>query len=133
MLALPSSPEWALARQLTTNHDAWIVGGAARLDADPTQVKDVDLLVPWAQWHAVAALLVHLAPTPNTFGGWSVNMKGERTTPETIGRLNVYVPRALTYDIWPGDLTFLARNSRFQAAWQPDAGVRLVTLKTEGS
>ena len=115
MHQLPSSPEWLLARQLTTNHDAWIVGSAALPDADPLQVKDVDILVPWDRWHAVAALLVHLEPTPNAFGGWRVK--------------TAYTPRVLVYDVWPGDLTFLARNSRFKAAWHPGAGTRLLVSR----
>ena len=113
MRHLPSSPELWLARQLCLNHEAWIVGSAALPDVDFDHVKDVDILVPWARWHRAAGLLLPLSPKPNSLGGWHVSV--ERSVGEP-----------LLYDVWPGDLTFLAGQPRFRAAWCPEKGMRLL-------
>lgn len=86
-------------------YGAWIVGGAATEE----HPKDVDVLVPYAYWSEVAALIPRDA-APNTFGGWR------------------FVADGVQVDIWPGDLGELAASAAFAAAKSPRTGVLIVRV-----
>lgn len=99
----------ALVCKLAHGHEAWVVGSAARPDADLKTVRDFDLLVPFAHWQA-AAMLIPADACPNTFGGWKCQSEG------------------LEVDVWPGDLGQLFTNARMKYAWHPRTGVRVVKV-----
>ena len=96
----------ALVCKLTHLHDAWVVGSAAKPDADLEKARDFDVLVPYSHWQAAAAL-VPADARPNTFGGWKCQSE-EREV-----------------DVWPGELGWLMTNHASKWAWHPKSGVYL--------
>ena len=101
MHVLPS-----LVCKLTHAHEAWVVGSAAKPDADHATVRDYDVLVPLTHWQN-AAMLIPEDAKPNTFGGWKCVSEGREV------------------DVWPGDLAWLMTNRAASWAWHPRTGVRL--------
>ena len=83
----------ALVAQLTHVHNAWIVGSAAKEGADLKIVRDWDVLVPFSNWQAAAALLPKDA-APNTFGGWKCVSEGVVVDvwPDDLGRIMTRLP-----------------------------------------
>lgn len=97
----------ALVRQLVTMHDAWVIGSAARSEADHGSVRDFDVVVPFAEWKC-AALLIPKDAVPNTFGGWKCQS----------GSAEV--------DVWPGELGALMQNAAARYVWHPRSGARWI-------
>jgi hypothetical protein len=92
--------------KLTHLHEAWVVGSAADPSKNPAECRDIDVLVPFAHWPAVA-LHIPGDAKPTMFGGWKFTSDGREI------------------DIWPGDLAWLMTNAKAQWAWQPKHGIRL--------
>lgn len=85
-----------LVQLLCLHHSAWIVGSAA--DPQKLDPKDIDVIVPWAEWPKVA----HQIPKdarPNMFGGWK------------------FVVDGVEVDVWPDTLDRLAATYSFVYAW----------------
>lgn len=76
-----------LVRQLCWIHEAWIVGGAARvLCGDEMGIpRDFDVLVPFHTWGR-ACLLIPRGTPANSFGGFKVRQRG------------------IEIDVWAGDV-----------------------------
>lgn len=98
-----------LVCQLTMTCEAWIVGSAAKVDIDLTQVRDFDVMVPHAYWYHAAQLIPKDAK-PTIFGGWECLSEG------------------LQVDVWPDDLSRLLIDSHTSCAWQPRYNTRVVKL-----
>ena len=92
-----------LVAQLTTNHDAWIVGGACISDTP----KDYDVVVPLHRWAAAACLLYgHDTYEINTFGGLKINEGG------------------VEIDVWPDEIGRMMTNVHSKHFWHPRSGAR---------
>lgn len=89
--------------KMVYTYGAWIVGGAC-LEETP---KDLDVMVPWSEWHQ-ASLLIPEGAKPNIFGGWKWTEDG------------------VSVDCWPDSLDRLATAAPFQAALHPKSGRMLV-------
>lgn len=89
--------------------DAWIVGSTALPDADLSNVRDWDLLIPFDKWPIAAGLIPETA-TPNTFGGWKINWHG------------------IIIDVWPGDLSQFLRESTTKGVWHLGSGKRFIKV-----
>lgn len=87
-------------------YDAWIVGGAAKPDADIDKVRDIDVVVPFRNWKHVAALLPRTA-RPNTFGGWKIHTETGHDV-----------------DIWPDDIDTLMSVNMCKHLWHMRTGMR---------
>jgi hypothetical protein len=93
-------------RIIATNNEVWIVGGAADINASIERLKDIDVLVPFHAWHAIAPHIPKDAK-PNSFGGWKF------TTEEGV-----------VIDIWPGDIGFLLKSHLTKYVWNPGSNLR---------
>jgi hypothetical protein len=91
-------------------HDAWIVGSAAKPGTDFTKCRDIDVLVPYAQWPK-AALLIPPDAKPNTFGGW-------KFTTSPVAGINIEV------DVWPDDIGTLMTVNMSAVVWHPRTNIR---------
>ena len=101
----------ALVAQLVYVCDAWIIGSAAAPDADLAQVRDFDVLVPFANWPQAAALIPSTAE-PNTFGGWKCQSFGREV------------------DVWPDSLDRILVRVLNSHIWHPNSGVRWQKVST---
>jgi hypothetical protein len=65
-----------VVRQLCFNHDAWVVGGAAKFLCGLSQKKrDWDVIVPLHEWMQASKQFPHGSRT-NTFGGVKIESDG---------------------------------------------------------
>lgn len=93
-----------LAFKIGINCNAWIIGSAADPQVNLATVRDIDIIVPFVNWHQAAALIPNYA-FPNTLGGWKV--------PDTI-----------PLDIWPDDLSRVMASSKTKFLWHPFSDIR---------
>lgn len=103
-----------LVRLLCLNHEAWIVGGGARVLAglEPGPPRDFDVLVPHWQWGPASKLIPRGSPA-NSFGGFKVTADG------------------IEIDVWQGDIGWLlahAPKTKQRVAVQPMTETVLVVL-----
>ena len=98
-----------IIQQLTQFHGAWIVGSAAEPGAALHSTRDIDVVVPYSQWHE-ASCLIPADAKRNRLGGWK------------------YIREDIIVDIWPEDLFTLMCNDRLDCLWQPRLGIRYIKV-----
>ncbi len=91
--------------KLGYNCDAWLVGSAA--DPANNTPRDYDILVPFYMWH-IACLCIPKDATPNSFGGWK------------------FVEKGVQFDLWPGELSWLAQQNKFKYAYHIKSNTRII-------
>ena len=96
-----------LIRVWATNNNIWVVGGAADINATVETVEDIDILVPFHNWHSLAPYIPKDAQ-PNSFGGWKFTTEG------------------IEVDIWPGDIGFLLTSPLTKYVWHPATNFRYI-------
>jgi hypothetical protein len=95
----------ALVAKLVVCYDGWIVGSAAKPDAELENVRDWDVIIPYSEWSG-AAQLIPLDAKVNTFGGWKCISEGK------------------IVDVWPDDLTKVLTNFSVNYIWHPRSNTR---------
>jgi hypothetical protein len=90
----------SLVRKLVIMHNAWIVGSAANPANNPTECRDIDVMVLHSEWPKAAQLIPSDAK-PNTFGGWKIQADG------------------ISIDVWPDDLGRVLLGAKTEWIWQP--------------
>lgn len=92
-------------KHMVQHYNAWIVGSAADIEKDMSQVNDVDVIISFGDWHKVVGLI----PTDskkNNYGGWK------------------YVEDGITVDVWPDDLNNFMNSDIPEYLWQPKYNLR---------
>lgn len=89
-----------ICTKILHGHDAWVVGSAADPSAKLSDLRDIDIMVPFRNW-AEAALLIPPDARPNTFGGWK------------------FTDGPVTVDVWCGDLSHVMTSAIATKAWHP--------------
>ena len=105
MLKLKQLP--TLIRVWATNNGVWVVGSGAHINASIDNLKDIDILVPFHEWHSIAPYIPKDAK-PNSFGGWKFTTEG------------------IEVDVWPGDVRFLLTSPLTEYVWHPSTDFRYV-------
>ncbi len=104
----------SLVRMLVLNHNAWLIGGAAKAvlnNEDLDGLRDWDVHVPFSEW-AHASLLIPAGSQSNSFGGWKV------------------IEKDVAIDIWPGDVgEVVSRYGGSTHCLHPLSGTHFVTRK----
>jgi len=92
-------------KYMVQHHNAWIVGSAANPKENILKVKDIDVIIPFSEWHKVTGLIPKNA-RKNDYGGWK------------------YVEEGQTVDVWPDDLNHFMNSAVPEYLWQPRYKIR---------
>lgn len=93
-----------LVRMITTQYDAWIVGGGA--DPDQKNPKDWDVVVSYVDWQKVCLLIPKDAKL-SLFGGFK------------------FISDGMEVDVWMGDIGSVMTCHKCKYAYQPKYDILL--------
>lgn len=91
---LPQIPTF-LAREF----EAWIVGTAADPNSQLSNIKDIDVVVPFSQWARASKIISLKEPSCNKYGGWKI------------------IDEGIVVDIWPDDITHVLTSGLVNWIW----------------
>ena len=96
--------------------DGWIVGSAARPEADLKKVRDFDVVIPLGNWNRVGPLMRMMETSANvemnSFGGWKFTFFAADDS-----------NHPLVVDVWPDFIERLLERTDY--FWWPHKGLRM--------